>query len=170
MKYDIKYYLGGGWKFLAIVTGIDSARAEFACIWCKCGKEERHDMSKCWSISDPSHGARTIEENIELSQARRKSYNVSHPSLFPSIALSCVVIDNLHMFLRVSDVLLMSLIDELKQQDAIDNMKKFNNFEVAKFKHLQAYERFVAGLGIPGYSFYTGKKLKSPKDPFPHRP
>ena len=160
VKYNIKYYLGGDWKFLVIVTGIDSARSEFACIWCKCGKDERHDMSKCWSITDPSHGARSIDENITLSQARKKSYNVSHAPLFPSIPLSSVVIDNLHMFLRVSDVLIMRLIDELKRQDAIDSARKFSNFNVTKFKYLQAYEQFVAGLGIPGYHFYTGKNSK----------
>ena len=97
VTYSIQYYLGGDWKFLAIVTGIDSAKSEFACIWCKCGKGERHDMSKCWSILDPAFGARTVEENIKLSQQRKKTYNVSHPPLFPSIPLQCVVIDNLHV-------------------------------------------------------------------------
>ena len=29
-------YLGGDWKFLAVVTGIDSASSDHACIWCKC--------------------------------------------------------------------------------------------------------------------------------------
>ena len=70
VTYSIQYYLGGDWKFLAIVTGIDSAKSEFTCIWCKCGKGERH-MSKCWSILDPAFGARTVEENIKLSQQRQ---------------------------------------------------------------------------------------------------
>ena len=39
--YDITYYLGGDWKFLAMVTGIDSASSEYACIWCKCPSWER---------------------------------------------------------------------------------------------------------------------------------
>ena len=82
-------------------------------------------MSKCWSILDPTFGARTVEENIKLSQQRKKTHNVSHPPLFPSIPLQCVVIDNLHMFLRVFDMLIMRLIDELKRQDAIDKAKKF---------------------------------------------
>ena len=71
VTYSIQYYLGGDWKFLDIVTGIDSAKSEFACIWCKCGKGECHDMSKCWSILDPAFGARTVEENIKLSQQRK---------------------------------------------------------------------------------------------------
>lgn len=160
VTYSIQYYLGGDWKFLAIVTGIDSAKSEFACIWCKCGKGERNDMSKCWSILDPAFGARTVEENIKLRQQRKKTY-VSHLPLFPSIPLQCVVIDNLHMFLRVSDVLIMRLIDELKRQDAIDKAKKFNDFDVSKFKHLQWYEKFVTELGIPGYHFTLAGILRS---------
>lgn len=31
--YTIEYYLGGDWKFLAMVTGIDSASCEYECIW-----------------------------------------------------------------------------------------------------------------------------------------
>ena len=34
--YEILYYLGGDWKFLALATGIDSATSRYACIWCKC--------------------------------------------------------------------------------------------------------------------------------------
>ncbi len=40
VTYDITYYLGADWKFLAIVTGIDSASSEYACIWCKCKSSE----------------------------------------------------------------------------------------------------------------------------------
>ena len=107
ITYDLEYYLGGDWKFLAIVMGIDSAKSDYACIWCKCSKEERSNMDKTWSITDTTHGARTIQENIELSRKpkSKKEYNVSHPPLFPTIPLHNVVIDNLHMFLRVSDVL-----------------------------------------------------------------
>ena len=30
--FDIEYFLGGDWKFLATITGIDSASANYACI------------------------------------------------------------------------------------------------------------------------------------------
>ena len=66
--YQIDYYLGGDWKFLACITGIDSAHSQFACICCKCSMTDRADVEKKWSISDPSLGARTIEENIALSK------------------------------------------------------------------------------------------------------
>ena len=67
MNFQVKYNLGGDWKFLAMVTGIDAASSEYACIWCKCKSTERFDTEKEWSISDPTAGARTIEENVSLS-------------------------------------------------------------------------------------------------------
>ncbi len=165
--YDITYYLGGDWKFLAMATGIDSASSEYACIWCKCPIDERCLTDKQWSITDTSLGARTVEENIELSSRTRtrhsKSYNVSRPPLFPTIPLTNVVIDNLHLFLRVSDVLIDLLILELRRQDSIEKTRKFSNFDVKKCAHLGRYQEFVASLGISGYNFYVGKASKQLK-------
>ena len=95
-------------------------------------------------------GARTIEENIRLSQRpkSRKEYNVSNCPLFPSIPITNVVIDNLHMFLRVCDVLIDLLIIRLRFEDSIDKVKKFTKFDTLKYKHVYAYQQFVTGLGI----------------------
>ncbi len=75
---------------------------------------ERGDLEKKWSISDTAQGARTVEENISLAGKSRKQFSVSHAPLFPTIPLVNVVIDNLHLFLRVSDVLINHLIEELR--------------------------------------------------------
>ena len=61
-QYNIKYYLGGDLKFLAIVCGLEAANAEYACIWCKCPKGKHDDMTMECSLTDSSKGARTIEE------------------------------------------------------------------------------------------------------------
>jgi len=42
--YKITFFLGGDWKFLATVTGLESANADYACIWCKCPKKSRFDI------------------------------------------------------------------------------------------------------------------------------
>ena len=64
------------------------------------------------------------------------------------IPLSQVVIDNLHLFLRVADVLIDLLIVELKRHDAIEKVKKLQSFNPEKYKHLDKYQKFVSGLGI----------------------
>jgi len=160
--YSIEYYLGGDWKFLATVTGIDSASCMYACIWCKCSANDRWDMDKQWSISDPSHGARTIEENMQLASRPRskKQYNVTHKPLFPSIPLTNVVIDNLHLFLRVSDVLFNRLVIELKRHDSLEKVKKLSSFDPMKYHHLDAFQKFVTSLGIPSFRFYVSQNSK----------
>ena len=155
--------MGGDWKFLATVTGIDSALSTYACIWCKCKKDERGDIQQKWSLTDPTNGARTIEENKRIGEQSRKQYNVSNPPLFPTIPLKNVVIDNLHLFLRVSDVLIDLLIIELRRQDAIEKVKKFSSSDLTRYKHIQSYQIFVSSLGIPGFEFYVGRSSKELK-------
>lgn len=133
----------------------------------------RHDTSKTWSITDPTYGARTIEENLELSKKSKSKFNVSHAPLFSNIPLMNVVIDNLHLLLRAFDVLLSRVIEKLEFEDAIAKVKKFSNFDVQKYRHLKDYEDFVMSLGIPSYHFYVGKNsnilkvrsLTGPKKP-----
>ena len=83
-EFAIDYFIGGDWKFLAMITGIDSASSTYACIWCKCPSLERHDSSQTWSISDTEHGARTIEENIKIARSKRKQFNISHEPILKS--------------------------------------------------------------------------------------
>ena len=52
--YDIERYLGGDWKFLAMVCGIRSAIGEYPCIWCKCPTGDKFDVHKEWLIIDIS--------------------------------------------------------------------------------------------------------------------
>ena len=59
---EIEYFLGGDWKFLACVSGLRAANQNFSRIWCKCPRNERFDISKKWSITDKSLGARDLQE------------------------------------------------------------------------------------------------------------
>ena len=105
-----------------MITGIDSATSTYACIWCKCPSLERYDTLQTWSISDTKLGARTIDENIRLARLRTKNrYNVSNEPIFLTIPLTRVVVDNLHMFLRVADTLIDLLLVEIRR---LDNTEK----------------------------------------------
>lgn len=97
--FKVTFYLGGDWKFLAMVTGIDSATSTHACIWCTCPAFNRFDTSQTWPISDISKGARTITENMAIVLSKRSKSNMSRLPLFPMISLTHVVVDNLHIFL-----------------------------------------------------------------------
>ena len=73
------------------------------------------------------------------------------------------MIDNLHLFLRVSDVLIDLLINQLHFQDSIDKVKKFTIFNPIKYKHVYAFEKIVSGLGISDFGIYIGQPSKELK-------
>ena len=50
IMFDIEYYLGGDWKFLAQCTGVDSATSTYACIWCYYPAAEWHLTRADWSL------------------------------------------------------------------------------------------------------------------------
>ena len=46
--YNIKFFLGGDLKCLALACGIEAANSIYACVWCKCPKQMWSDMEKEW--------------------------------------------------------------------------------------------------------------------------
>ena len=128
-----------------------------SCIWCKCKEDEHGDVHLKWSLTDTNNSARTIKENQKIGEQIRKQYNVSHPPLFPTIPLKNVVINNLHLFLLVLDVI------KLRRQDAIDRVKKFSSMDLTRYRHIQSFQNFVSSFGIPGFEFYVGRSSKKLK-------
>ena len=61
-EFEINYYLGGDWKFLAVITGIDSATSTYSCIWCKCPT----DMTR--PESGPSVMSSSVPELLKRTQ------------------------------------------------------------------------------------------------------
>ena len=145
--FKITFFLGGDWKFLATVNGLEHANANFACIWCKCAKTQRFDMHLKWSISDVQKGARTIEEisqKAKLPKSSPDKYGCCREPIFPFIPIDRVIIDTLHLFLRVSDLLLNLLIRDLQ---ILDGIKKGTSKlpDKTKHKNMKAYEEFLNG-------------------------
>ena len=78
--------------------------------------------------------------------AKLKQYNCK-TSLF--IPIDHVIIDTLHLFLRISDNLNELLIREIRRKDAIDKGPTFSNgFCRNRYRHMARYETFVKDLGI----------------------
>ena len=139
--YNIKFFLGGDRKYLATTCGIESASAEYSCIWCKCSKSQRANTALEWSVTDVSKGARTVQEIKEkamLSKRSKVRYSCCRAPLFPFIPMEQVVIDTLHLFLRVSDVLIYLLIRDLRIKDGITKATDFPCDSYTK-----SYENFL---------------------------
>ena len=130
-KFEVDFYLGADWKFLATVCGIESPNCTHACVWCTCPKGERYNGEKEWSITDVSKRARTVQsisENSKLSARSKKKFNCARVPLFPMIPISRVVIDNLHLFLRITDNLVNLLITDLRRLDGIEKCVSLSSY------------------------------------------
>ena len=95
---------------------------------------------------------------------RKCQFNVKHAPLFPLIPLDHVIIDTLHLSLRICDNLTNLLILQLCKEDAIDKKKAFNEgLDQSKYKHVAGWEKYLnETLKIPFNWFICkeNKKLK----------
>lgn len=121
----IQYYLGGDYKFILTALGLDAACCTYACAWCHVHKLQRY--------STTIYPSRTIDEIQASAKSKRKEHNASRLPLFPDIPINRVVVDTLHLFLRISDILLHQLALECRRQDA----------SVKKGSHVLRFEQFV---------------------------
>ena len=119
--YKIEQFIGGNLKMLAIIYGINRATANCPCIWCVWDKRKlvnkdidkvEEEIKKEWSIIKTEKGARTLSDSI--SSVGSNGY-VNVPIF--NIPFHRIVIDTLHLFLRITDVLYDLLIKDLRQID-----------------------------------------------------
>ena len=112
---------------------------------------ERWETSKQWSLDD---GSRTIEENLAISvlPKAKKKFNVSNHPIFTTIPLtSRVVIDNLHLFLCVSDVLIDLLVEDAMRLDSL-KMSKLSRLDSGK---VCAYNSILTCIPVVAYTIHT---------------
>lgn len=146
-----------------MACGIDSANSKYACIWCTCPKEDRQKFNKQWSITDEKKGARTISSIISASKLPARSpkrFNCSRTPLFPAVPIHRVIIDNLHLFLRVTDNLINLLILELRR---LDGVEKCTSLESCSAVNVNEYQSFLKNTCKIPFNFYICKESSSLK-------
>ena len=145
----VEVFIGGDLKFLNQVTGIGGFASIHSCLWCKCSKQDRSDVSLEWSMTDVTKGARMVDEITENSgkpKSSKSRYNCNTPPIFHSVPISRVVPDTLHLFLRIMDQLVYQLVYYLQTCDNIVRLSL--NLDLQKCDNLMRFENFVASLGI----------------------
>ena len=163
VQYTVNFYLGADWKFLSMACGIDAANSKYACIWCTCSKDDRHRVDKEWSITDENKGARTVTPIISASKLPAKSpkqFNCSRIPLFQAIPIHQVIIDNLHLFLRIADNLINLLITELRRMDGIEKCTTLDNCGTL---NVNEYQSFLKNACRIPFNFYICKESRSLK-------
>ena len=134
------------------------------CLYCKYVKGSttlKTLESDCWTIIPSNNissqsnsqiqiqktSARTIEEAIQTIQSHQKNNNgyINLP-LFDFIPINRMVIDMLHLFLRISDRLSELLLNDLREADLLTNQKNL---------YVNSYIQFLSNtcrISNPAYS------------------
>lgn len=119
--FEIDLFVGGDMTFLQILLGLGGSTGDFACPWCKVHKNDRYDMSKEWNFYHSSEFFRSADEICFLSSQNRNKYGVKHKPLL-NIEVDHFLPDELHLMLRITDVLLRNVIFDVLDKD--DKAKK----------------------------------------------
>lgn len=132
--FNIKFYLAGDLKFLANMLGINQANSNLPCIWCKCPKTNCDSLE--WSISDLKKGARSHEE----SEIRRVYKNVPNKlgyiksPIFDFIPFENVIIELMHLNLRITDKFTEYIIDEITALDIFESQIIYESHTDSRIK------------------------------------
>lgn len=125
MRYKLELFLSGDYKFLLLILGMKSATSNHSCIWCKVHMNQRWDMTKELHYYNTLPLQRTFKEVMEMCsrKGRPEKYSCEHEPLI-RINLDHVVIDELHLLLRIMDVLLNNIVDKVVAWHKKDNFAK----------------------------------------------
>jgi len=116
-----------------------------------------------WSVTNPKEGAQTIKEIQELAKFKKnktnEKYGCIRQPLFPSVPVDHVIPDILHLFLRISDVLINLLILELQRLDGIEKTK-LQSFNKGVAVNMAKYEQFLNKTCKVSFHMYLDKDPK----------
>ncbi|KAK3704236.1 hypothetical protein QZH41_020490 [Actinostola sp. cb2023] len=150
-RVEIELFLGGDYKFLLLVMGLSAATSTYACVWCKVHKKDRGDMSKPDGFYDQAPMKRTLQEIMEcVSKKRGENFCCVHQPLL-HIPLDHIILDELHLMLRITDILIGNLVDDVMQWDDKD-------YYITRKRQSEHLKKLVEIINSCGVSFSVWEK------------
>ena len=112
---ELQFYLGGDYKFLLLMMGMNQAHSNYACLFCSVHKDKR------WMTTSSQADKRTLATMQQCRQhlpgSKERLGCVEEPLV--GIAIDRIAIDTLHLMLRVTDVLLRNLVYAMNRKDRV---------------------------------------------------
>ncbi|GET51458.1 hypothetical protein GLOIN_2v1828103 [Rhizophagus irregularis DAOM 181602=DAOM 197198] len=94
VHWPIELYFSGDWKFMYNIMGLNAPNARYFCLYCDCEASNRWNVDLCWPIN-------------KNTKCQKK------PPLFPAIKQENYIPNELHLLLRISDVLMECFFNDL---------------------------------------------------------
>ena len=138
-------YLGGDYKFILLMLGLKGATSNYACAWCKTHKNDRWRINNDYTSYNTPPLARTLKEMFEMSKKSRDNYCCDKQPIL-NIPLDRIVVDELHLMLRITDILIGNLVQECLDWDKDDDLDHKKG--AATGLHLKSLIRVIKSCGV----------------------
>jgi hypothetical protein len=107
---NLEFFLGGDYKFILLLLGLSGATSNYACSWCKVHNDESWNMKYDLEYYSCSKLKRTLEDLKKSATKSSKESSCSVKTPLLNIELNHVIPDELHLLLRIMDVLINNLV------------------------------------------------------------
>lgn len=124
---ELEIIFMGDMKFIQLVLGLGGSTGNYACPWCRVHKDERQNLDRPWDYYHSQEMSRTVE-NLRQGSAKKHFGSKFAPLL--DIEPCNIIPDELHLLLRIGDVLLRNIIDDVKRLDDLNKLNKQNSKNV----------------------------------------
>ena len=117
-KVNVECHLSGDYKFLLMVMGLNKASSNYACLWCNVHKDDRPNMSHPQEHYEEEPRKRNLEKMKECLKKKTTDERqgcIQAPLI--NIELDKIVMDELHLILRVMDRLIKNIIHTAQTWD-----------------------------------------------------
>ncbi|RHZ68619.1 hypothetical protein Glove_294g123 [Diversispora epigaea] len=98
VHWNIELFFSGDWKFIYIIMGLNAPNSKFFCLYCNCSSELRWNM------------------DINFENTGNTACKNRKPAIFPAIKQENYIPDELHLLLRISDILLECFFSDLMKK------------------------------------------------------
>ena len=109
--FDLDIVMGGDINFLQLVLGMGESLCNYSYPWCRVHKNQRDDMTKPLEFYH-TRGMQRTSQNLK-EDVVKNDFGVRAQPLV-SIEPEHIIIDELHLLLRICDKLLRNLILDTK--------------------------------------------------------
>ena len=156
-EVKLEFFLGGDYTFLLTVMGLKGATSLYAFLWCKIHKDKRWETDKHFHLFNSPPMMRTLLEIKELvKKGKGDCCCVKVPLL--NIDLDHVIVDELHLLLRLMDVMLDNIITEVIDWGKDEDFEKTS--KEPRGIHLKKLLTEIRSCGV-GFDVW---KIQNPAD------
>ncbi len=141
---EVRFFFTGDYKSLLLIIGSKGASSTYPSLYCFAPKD------KLWDVTCP-YEKRTMEL-MKFHRGQKKEKDQKCCRAEPVFSFICIldhVLDVLHWFIRVGDVILCLLITELRKRDKILQIKENMQFTKEKYKNLALLEDQCVAMNVP---------------------